>query len=524
MPGSVAGMSVGGSSTRSRTYRAVGRNADVDETLFGQTNLKNRTTPFRADGKEVEIVGKDTVMVRKRFDAGNKAVGKQDAVTIPVSELNRLRENATLMTKDEEIEHKRRQEEAYAERMAKSMARKEKIRQMEEERKKNAMMADQEKEARPGQKNSVLERAKQMLDEDMDDVKHMNQMMLYSKVVTIRDAQVQEKRVVQAEKEEEERSLDAMMEIERLKALQMYEVREKERLESQRSGAKVIIEQIKDRQAQRMREEEQRDQERAFILKQIEALKAEEVEQQRQKKLAAERLMKEVNNTNSAAMKIKEEKMLAEKLEEQKILEYQENKEARERELEEEKVRSAAEKEKETARLRAMQEKAQDKAAEMDALRAKRAMEAAERAARNKEKREKERLEEMNRELALARQRQQAEKERRLGEQAKHERDEFERIIEVQMQQEAAERQRQVEEREMRVQHSKELKSQIAAREEKAYQERRDYLEEGNSCRAQIGCERKKLEKIKERKIDELKKCGVPEKYWAELARKKISI
>merc|ERR1712242_543389 len=114
-----------------------------------------------------------------------------------------------------------------------------------------------------------------MLDEDMDDVKHMNQMMLYSKIVTIRDAQIQEKRNVQAEKEEEERQLDAMMEIERLKALRMYEVREKERLESQRSGAKVIIEQI-------------------------EALKAEEIEQQRQKKMAAERLMQEVNKTNMA--------------------------------------------------------------------------------------------------------------------------------------------------------------------------------------------------------------------------------
>merc|ERR1719362_1649718 len=124
--------------------------------------------------------------------------------------------------------------------------------------------------------------------------------MLYSKVVTIRDAQVQEKRVVQAEREEEERQLDAMMEIERLKALRMYEVREKERLESQRSGAKVIIEQIKDRQAQRMREEEQRDQERSLILKQIESLKAEEVEQQKQKKLAAERLMVEVNVANDA--------------------------------------------------------------------------------------------------------------------------------------------------------------------------------------------------------------------------------
>merc|ERR1719236_373216 len=164
-----------------------------------------------------------------------------------------------------------------------------------------------------GSSNSVLEKAKNKLDEEMDDVKHMNQMMLYSKVVTIRDAQIQEKRSVQAEKEEEERQLDMMMEIERLKALQMYEEREKSRLEDQRRGAVVIIEQIKDRQAQRMREEESRDQERAFILKQIESLKAEEVEQQRQKKMAAARLMDEVNATNTAAMKIKEEKMLAEK-------------------------------------------------------------------------------------------------------------------------------------------------------------------------------------------------------------------
>merc|ERR1740117_1120690 len=349
-------------------------------------------------------------------------------------------------------------------------------------------------------------------------------MMLYSKVVTIRDAQIQEKRSVQAEKEEEERQLDMMMEIERLKALQMYEEREKSRLEDQRRGASVIIEQIKDRQSQRMREEESRDQERAFILKQIDSLKAEEVEQQKGKKVAAARLMTEVNAANTAAMKIKEEKMLGEKLEEQKIIEYQENKEAKERAMEAEKERLAAEKEAETAKLRARQEKAQDKASEMDALRAKRAMESAERAARDKESAECARLEAINKELNFARKQQQSEKERRLGEQAKFERDEFERIIEVQMQQEEAERQRQGEEKSMLKQHASELRNQINSREEKALQERRDFLEEGNIVRATIGSERRKLEKIKGRKIDELKKTGVPEKYWAELARKKISI
>merc|ERR1712110_616409 len=151
-------------------------------------------------------------------------------------------------------------------------------------------------------------------------------------------------------------------------------------------------------------------------------------------------------------------------------------------------------------------------------------MEAAERAAREKERMERDRQDAINDELAEARKQQQAEKERRLGEQAKFERDEFERIIQVQLQQEEAERQRQAEEKAMRIQHSSELRNQIGAREEKALQERRNFLEEGNTVRATIGSERKKLEKIKGRKIEELKKAGVPEKYWAELARKKISI
>merc|ERR1719359_86986 len=159
-------------------------------------------------------------------------------------------------------------------------------------------------------------------------------------------------RYIQQEKEEEEKQLDMMMEIERLKALKMYEEREKTKMEDQRRGAQVIIEQIKDRQAVRMRDEEHRDRERQYILRQIEALKEEEVEQQKSKKVAANRLMDEVNEANSAAMKIKEEKMLAEKLEDQKILDYQRAKEMREREKEEEKMRQAAEREKETAKLR----------------------------------------------------------------------------------------------------------------------------------------------------------------------------
>jgi hypothetical protein len=57
-------------------------------------------------------------------------------------------------------------------------------------------------------------------------VKHMNQMVLYSKVVTIRDKQLQENKLLEQEWLEEQKKLDLMMEIERLKALKVAEERE----------------------------------------------------------------------------------------------------------------------------------------------------------------------------------------------------------------------------------------------------------------------------------------------------------
>jgi len=143
---------------------------------------------------------------------------------------------------------------------------------------------------------------------------------------------------------------------------------------------------------------------------------------------------------------------------------------------------------------------------------------------RRKEGQERDRIEAINEELSLARKKQTAEKERRLAEQAKAERDEFDRIIEVQILQEDAERQKQTDEQKARMMHCEELRQQIAMREEKALQERRGQLEEGNHIRMELNKERKKLEGIKNRKISELKRAGVPEKYWSELAKKKISV
>ena len=45
----------------------------------------------------------------------------------------------------------------------------------------------------------LLAHAQQQLDEEHDDVKHMNQMTLYAKVVTVRDKQLDENKILESE-------------------------------------------------------------------------------------------------------------------------------------------------------------------------------------------------------------------------------------------------------------------------------------------------------------------------------------
>lgn len=86
-------------------------------------------------------------------------------------------------------------------------------------------------------------------------------MALYSKVVTIRDRQLEEQKRLEQEWIEEQKRLDLMMEIERLQSLKIQEEREQRKKELQRQGASVIVDQIKERDLERIKEQEMREKE-----------------------------------------------------------------------------------------------------------------------------------------------------------------------------------------------------------------------------------------------------------------------
>jgi len=98
-------------------------------------------------------------------------------------------------------------------------------------------------------------------------------MVLYSKVVTIRDKQLDENKRLEEDWSNEQKRLDLMMEIERLKGLQAAEQREQARVEAQRRGAAVIIDQIKEREVARMKEREVLEKEQLQMAKQVELMK-----------------------------------------------------------------------------------------------------------------------------------------------------------------------------------------------------------------------------------------------------------
>merc|ERR1712195_289865 len=133
-----------------------------------------------------------------------------------------------------------------------------------------------------------------------------------------------------------------------------------------------------------------------------------------------------------------------------------------------------------------------DKKAELDALRAKRAMEQAERDWRQKERASIQKQQSQNKMLSQARTQQKKEKERRLETVAKSERNEFDRILKVQ-------------------------RDAAAVEEEKECQK-----QEARKLRKEIQKEKGHLERIKDRKIQELSQMGIPDKYLIELARHKI--
>ena len=443
-----------------------------------------------------------------------------DTAYLTFYDYERIRKNAIVPTKEELLNNERVQKEQENTQLDKARALKEKIINYDITRPRTELNDLQRKNVKSN--NNLLIEAQKVLDQNEDCVKEMEKLALYAKVASIRERQLKEHEMMEQMYKKKEEKLDTMIELERLKELKQQQERENNRKKLQREGCLIIIDQIKQKEYEKIKQREIIEKEKQIILRQLKELADEDLRQNEKKRIANERAAKEIVESNKINALNKKKKLLEEKEEDLKILKYNMEKAKKEEEELKEKKRLQEEKEKEVQKLREKQEKAADKMTELDALRAKRAAEEAEREARIKEKMEIIKKKKILDELLQSNNKQKIQKRNQLAEQAKQEQAEYERIIKNQLEEMEKEKKIEEERKRMRYENTRDLRKMIKLREEKEKVEAKEILEEGRKIRQNYDSWKRRMERIKQEKIQKLKDLNVEPIYIADLERYKI--
>jgi hypothetical protein len=266
--------------------------------------------------------------------------------------------------------------------------------------------------------------------DDDEAVRTMDKMCLYARISTIRDKQLKERKELEKLFKKKEEKIDLMVEIERLKEIKNMEEKNKSLQEMKKEGKKVILEQIEENKKIRQKQKELENKERLELLKRIEDENKKAQELAQMKKKENEKRIKESLEANHQAILIKQQRILAEREQDKLLEQYNKEKYKKEEEAYQLKKKLANEKELELQKLREKQEKVQDNQEIIDAIRAKRAFEDENIKQRKKEKEEMILKEKKIKDLLMENNKQKMFKEIQLAEEAKKEKEEFDKNYE----------------------------------------------------------------------------------------------
>ncbi len=352
-----------------------------------------------------------------------------------------------------------------------------------------------------------------------DALQAMERMCLYAKVSTVRDKQRQEKKIMEEMYKKKEAKLDLMQEMERLKEMKRIEDRENELFKVRQQGNKVILDQIEQNKLERLKKKEIEEKERIELLKKIEKENEEEKRLNILRTIENEKKLKESLEANHQAILAKQKRIQEEKEEDLKIEKYNIEKAIKEEKLFQEKKRLEHEKELELQKMREKQEKAQDKQAELDAIRARRAVEEQGAKERRKEKEELIIKQKKIQDLLEANAKQKLDKEAQLVEEAIKEKEEFDRIIREHQKDIQANKERERIKIKKMLDHNADLRIQIAQKEERERLNKREILEEGRKNKQKNDIYSESIEAIRKDKIRQLREMNINEKYIVPLER-----
>ena len=358
--------------------------------------------------------------------------------------------------------------------------------------------------------------------EQIDEVKLMNRMMQDARCVMVVKGQLEDNENIRKQKITEEKKLDHMMELERLKKIKEEEENEQRRYEEEKKSRAFIIDQIQSNNIKRLKKADEQSKEAQEMLLHVKQMQLEEQNSNMDKRYRQKEALDEILKSNKDSTTYKQNLIEMDRQDDEKIMKYLKEKAAKEEEMFKEQQRIRDLKEKEVALLREKQEKAMDRKGELDQLRAKRARQKEERVAREKEIQELEIQKQRNEELNVARRHQAQEGQQRMYEQVLEDKKEFEQIVELQQQARMQDLMLEEEKERQKQQYKLELKKQMQENEIRQKQMRAEELEEGKKVRHKVENEKRIVREKQKEKAELLLKEGIDDKFTSKIKSKKF--
>ena len=395
---------------------------------------------------------------------------------------------------------------------------------LEREQEKQALKKIQETQREMDEREVALAIAEAKANEELDEVKAMNAEMMMARVRTMRDRQIEQKRIDAQRQRERDAEEARMMEEGRQRALKIYADRAAALAEQRRRGGDVILAQIQEKKRNQQLEREKREREMQEMRRANELAREEDIRLLAEKKKRSQAFLEECMAANRVAIRRKQKEKQRDVEETEAIAEYQREKAMREEEYERKVAEQKAAKEREIAEVRKLQQRALDTREQEDELRARRIQEEQDRKVRARELAEAKRQQEIRENLRQDREKAIALKQRRLVELAKIEKAEFERVMAAQMEAREKDRQAYLRKLEENEKYRQELKDDMKKRRKEKQLEPLKHLDDRKHLEEQNQDYLDRLERIRQMKLDQLRSEGIPEKYLGDLQNMRFTL
>ena len=433
-----------------------------------------------------------------------------------------MKKDSIHLTPEQIAENRRRQEEEKERTMANITTKRSTMfvsqrSQQDTFRTRDILTANEEREY-------ALKVADAKADEELDEIKTINSQMKAALARTERDGQLHE-RVDRAARElQEKRDWDTKMEEKRQAQCRLYDERERSLQEQRRAGRAILAAQIEEHKINKILEAERKDREARALAEQNRRIAEEDRRIWLAKKKRQQDFMHDCLEANEAQRQRRIAEREREKEEAQMVIEFQAQKALREEALEQERRDRAALLEREVAAARKKQKRSQDYQAARDEAMAKKIQREKEERDREREERDQLRLIETVRQVKKDREEMIADKKLRLLEEAHREREMHRKVMEAN--EIAREKARKA--WEAKVELDNQYRRELGEEVEREYERKRidpmAKVREAEEMKRSNDAYLARIERLRQRKLDELRAKGVPEKYLVDIMANRFEI